>query len=366
MEVKRPDRILQVLQQNGYEAYYVGGCVRDMLLQRPIHDWDITTSALPEEVMACFEHCIPTGIQHGTVTVIEGGMQAEVTTYRTDGTYSDHRHPEQVRFVRNLQEDLARRDFTINAMAMDLEGNIVDIHGGKRDLEHRLIRCVGEPDRRFSEDALRMLRAIRFSAQLGFKIEERTMESIKQNAFRCDDLSMERVRDEMEKTLCSPSPGHLRLMAQVGALSRCAPTAESDCAWISRLPKIPVVRWAGLCRCWTNMRLSELRLSKRTVMEATEAARCDMPKDVFAWKCLVAEKGVEIAKIVAALSGSTERLDAIIASGDCLSLRQLAVTGADFPQLTGSALGAHLKFLLYHVLKYPSDNQKEILINLEQ
>lgn len=366
MMVSKPDEILRILQRNGYEAYYVGGCVRDTLLQRPNHDWDVTTSARPEEVMSCFEHCIPTGIQHGTVTVIENGIQAEVTTYRTDGTYSDSRHPEKVSFVRNLEEDLARRDFTINAMAMGEDGVIVDPYDGKKDLKEKCIRCVGDPDKRFQEDALRMLRAVRFSAQLGFKIESDTLKAIERNASRCNKLSAERVRDEMEKTLCSDSPGYLQLMAQLGLLERCDPTVESSCAWIGRLPKEPTVRWAALCRCWPQMKLEHLRLSKRITVDAATAASCETPVDLFGWKCLIAEHGAVIAGAVAALSGKTAEVEEILSSGHCLSLRQLAVTGADFPGLAGPALGAHLKFLLFHVLKNPDDNQKEILLKLKQ
>lgn len=366
MKFRKPDEILQILQNNGYEAYYVGGCVRDTLLQRQIHDWDITTSARPEEIMSCFEHCIPTGIRHGTVTVIENGVQAEVTTYRTDGTYSDSRHPEQVSFVRNLKEDLARRDFTINAMAMGGDGVVVDLYDGKKDLEQKSIRCVGDPDERFREDALRMLRAVRFSAQLGFEIESNTLKAIKRNASRCSNLSAERVREEMEKTLCSASPERLQLMARLGLLERCNPAIESSCAWIGQLPKDATLRWAALCRCWPEMKLEDLRLSKRITVDATIAAGCDTPIDEFGWKCLIAEHGAVIAGIVAALADKTELIEEVLSSGHCLSLQQLAVTGADFPALAGPALGAHLKFLLFHVLKNPDDNQKEILLKLRQ
>ena len=161
-----PNQILNVLSSAGYEAYYVGGCVRDTILGRPVHDWDVTTSALPEQVMACFDHCVPTGLKHGTVTVLLDGLSAEVTTFRTDGSYRDGRRPENVTFVRSLREDLARRDFTINAMAMDACGEITDLYGGREDLAQCVIRCVGDPEQRFREDALRMLRALRFSAQL--------------------------------------------------------------------------------------------------------------------------------------------------------------------------------------------------------
>ena len=168
----RPDLILKTLEDAGFAACFVGGCVRDTLLGRPVHDWDVTTSALPEEIMALFPRCIPTGIKHGTVTVLLNGESFEVTTFRRDGAYHDGRHPDGVVFVPNLTEDLARRDFTINAMAMHLDGSITDCFDGKADLKRGIIRCVGDPERRFREDALRMLRALRFSAQLGFQIED--------------------------------------------------------------------------------------------------------------------------------------------------------------------------------------------------
>lgn len=361
MNEGRPDEILKILQDNGHEAYYVGGCVRDTLLGRPVHDWDITTSALPEQIMGCFEHCIPTGIKHGTVTVIQNGHQAEVTTYRTDGSYCDGRHPEEVVFVRSLEEDLARRDFTINAMAMDLYGNVTDLYCGKEDIKNKTICCVGNPDKRFREDALRMLRAMRFASQLGFEIEEKTKEAIKQNAKLSEKLSAERVRDELEKTLCSEAPVWLDSMAEAGLLERCAPTAGNSCKWIKELPDNPTVRWAALCHTWPNMDLAVLRLSKKTTQDAMVAARCIRPDNELQWKMLLAEHGEVRSRIVASIYGEQGIVEKILQSGHCVSLRQLAVTGADFPALSGPELGAHLQRLLLHVLKHPEDNEKQKL-----
>ncbi len=198
-EVKQ---VLSTLTDAGHEAYVVGGCVRDILRGVAPHDWDITTSALPEETMDLFPHfAIPTGLKHGTVTVLSGSYPCEVTTYRADGDYSDHRRPDGVTFTRSLQEDLARRDFTVNAMAMDEGGSVVDPFGGQEDLSAGILRCVGEPARRFSEDALRILRALRFAATLEFSIEEKTKHAIFQ---RKDDLhyvAAERVREEVTKLL---------------------------------------------------------------------------------------------------------------------------------------------------------------------
>lgn len=195
--------VLQTLERAGHEAYIVGGCVRDILMGKPPHDWDVTTSALPEETMALFDHfAIPTGLRHGTVTVRSGETACEVTTFRTDGDYPDHRHPAAVTFTRSLLEDLQRRDLTVNAMAMDVHGTLHDPFGGQADIRRRVLRCVGEPERRFQEDALRILRTLRFSATLGFAIEADTHRSLRE---RRDDLryvAAERVREELTKLLC--------------------------------------------------------------------------------------------------------------------------------------------------------------------
>lgn len=203
-------RILRRLEAAGFEAYTVGGCVRDMLMGTAPHDWDVTTSALPEETMALFDHfAIPTGLRHGTVTVRSGGLACEVTTFRTDGDYTDHRHPAAVSFTRDLTEDLARRDLTVNAMAMDVRGTLYDPFRGQQDIQAKILRCVGQPDRRFSEDALRILRTLRFSATLGFAIEEDTHRALRQ---QCGDLryvAAERVREELTKLLCGQDAGRV-------------------------------------------------------------------------------------------------------------------------------------------------------------
>ena len=366
MSTQMPDKILNNLQDAGFEAYYVGGCVRDRLLGRPIHDWDITTSALPEQTMACFPHCIPTGIKHGTVTVVEGNIQAEVTTYRTDGSYADGRHPDQVVFVRSLREDLARRDFTINAMAMSVDGTVVDLYGGREDLNAGIIRCVGDPELRFREDALRMLRACRFSAQLDFDIEPATKAAMSRCAHLCAGLSVERIRDEIEKTLLSAHPERLSQMVSLGLLECCHPEENVDLEWLGSLPDEPVVRWAGLCRLWPKLDLMNLRLDKRTAHDAMEAGRCPVPSDRLGWKRLLAKQGVERTSIVASLWGCSEIIHEILLSGECVSLRQLAVKGSDLRHLKGAEVGAALNLLLDHVLRVPQDNEKEKLFKILQ
>ncbi|MBE6995797.1 MAG: HD domain-containing protein [Ruminococcaceae bacterium] len=202
--------ILSALEAAGYEAWCVGGCVRDSLLGREPEDWDVTTSALPEETMAVFApHAIPTGLQHGTVTVRSDHKNVEVTTYRVDGEYRDHRRPESVVFTRSLEEDLARRDFTINAMAENARGELRDPFGGAEDLRRGLLRCVGEPDRRFAEDALRILRGLRFAAVLGLEIETETAASIHRNRELLRQIAAERIQVELMKLLRGKDAGRI-------------------------------------------------------------------------------------------------------------------------------------------------------------
>lgn len=219
MKIELPEkvhRIITTLQEHGYEAYAVGGCVRDSILGRTPEDWDITTSATPLETKALFERTFDTGIEHGTITVLLEKEGFEVTTYRIDGEYEDSRHPKEVKFTRCLSEDLLRRDFTINAMAYNEEDGLVDIFGGLKDLEEKTIRCVGNAMERFSEDALRILRAIRFSAQLGFEIEEDTQNAIRQLAPNLEHISAERIQVEMIKLLISPHPEQILLAYELG------------------------------------------------------------------------------------------------------------------------------------------------------
>ena len=209
-------KIIDTLEANGYEAFAVGGCVRDTLLLRVPGDWDITTSAKPREVKALFPHTIDTGIQHGTVTVMMNHVAYEVTTYRIDGEYEDARHPKEVIFTANLIEDLKRRDFTINAMAYNETTGLVDAFDGVGDLERKVVRCVGNPRERFAEDALRMMRAVRFAAQLGFSIDEETKLAIKELAPTLAKVSKERIAVELVKILVSDHPEEIRTAYELG------------------------------------------------------------------------------------------------------------------------------------------------------
>ena len=227
--------IIDELSKAGFEAYAVGGCVRDSILGREPNDWDITTSAKPEDIKKIFHRTIDTGIQHGTVTVLIKGNGYEVTTYRIDGEYTDHRRPDEVTFTSDLSEDLLRRDFTINAMAYSNENGLVDLYGGVDDLEKGIIRCVGNPDDRFDEDALRIMRAVRFSAQLNYSIEKKTMEAITELADTLTKISAERIQTELVKLLLSDHPEKLITAYELGItkvilpeFDRCMSTPQNN------------------------------------------------------------------------------------------------------------------------------------------
>lgn len=265
MKIRLPEEvkfIIGSLTARGYEAYAVGGSVRDSLLSRTPGDWDVTTSALPSEVKSVFRHTIDTGIAHGTVTVRLHGQSFEVTTYRIDGDYADSRHPDSVTFTRALKEDLLRRDFTINAMAYNDEDGLIDLFGGQADLRDGLIRAVGDPAARFTEDALRIMRCVRFSAQLGFSIETETYRAAKALADTVRKVSRERVREELLKILMSAHPEAVATLQEIGVLQDIFPAfsdmsarrlppddrtaAEHTAALMKSLPEDRILRLAAL------------------------------------------------------------------------------------------------------------------------
>lgn len=230
MVLKIPEKaefIINKLEHAGFEAYAVGGCVRDSILGRTPDDWDITTSAKPEQVKALFRRTVDTGLQHGTVTVLIEKEGFEVTTYRVDGEYEDGRHPKEVTFTASLEEDLKRRDFTINAMAYNPSSGLVDLFGGLEDIERKIIRCVGDPMERFTEDALRIMRAVRFSAQLGFRIEEKTKAGLSVIAPNLRNVSAERIQVELVKLLTSPHPDYLRTAWETGITKEFLPEFDA-------------------------------------------------------------------------------------------------------------------------------------------
>lgn len=253
----------ETLWAAGEAACPVGGCVRDSLLGRTPGDWDVATSARPEVVQGLFARTVPTGLRHGTVTVLLDGMYLEVTAFRREEGYSDGRRPDRVVFGVGLTEDLARRDFTINAMALLPDGTVADPFGGEADLAARLIRCVGDPERRFREDALRMLRAVRFAAQLGFAIEEETAAALRREAAGLEQVSGERVRVELEKTLLSPRPELCALPVELGMLTRFgSPARQVDLTGLSTLPATPEERWRGFCQK-TGLDITALPVERR-------------------------------------------------------------------------------------------------------
>ncbi len=210
VKIEMPDyakKAVKVLNDNGFEAFVVGGCVRDGIMKKNANDWDMTTSAEPQQTLDAFKdyRTVPTGIKHGTVTVLIDSHPLEITTYRVDGEYTDNRRPDSVKFTRDIENDLSRRDFTVNAMAYNEQDGLVDLFGGSEDIENKIIRCVGNPDKRFREDALRIMRAIRFASTLGFEIEEKTAESIRKNRHLLKNISSERIRTELEKLLLGDS-----------------------------------------------------------------------------------------------------------------------------------------------------------------
>ena len=276
--------LLDTLHAAGYAAYAVGGCVRDSLLGRTAHDWDLCTSALPQQVMELFgaKQCIPTGLQHGTVTIKYGGQLYETTTFRTEGSYTDGRHPDEVQFVPDVREDLARRDFTINAMAYNAAEGLVDPFDGQKDLQNGLLRAVGEPQQRFTEDALRILRLYRFAARFGFALDAATARAARQLAPHLDCISAERIQEELAKLLAAPQPGAYLEPAVLAVvlpeltpekLTAAKPVVDACPAGEENLP----VRWAALLGALgeadTRRVLKRLRCSNACIEETAVLVR---------------------------------------------------------------------------------------------
>ena len=379
-------QILFTLQGHGYPAYLVGGCVRDLLMEKRPHDWDICTAALPEQVQALFPVTRPTGLKHGTVTVVIGSRQVEVTTFRTEGAYADHRHPDRVSFVGELTEDLSRRDFTMNAIAVSSDGLLADPFGGVEDIRARRIRCVGDPEKRFEEDALRMLRALRFSAKLGFTIEIGTLLAIQAKAPLAAALAAERVREELEKLLLSDAPETIAAVMDLGLIDsflRDRPGQPTFWRRLRRLPRKALYRWAGLaialqrlgCVASAEGFLHSLKLDNRSIRCCAAAERLlrePLPETPYQWKRALRRWDVTSVSCAACVSDalyggqSMKALRAVLRSGECFSLRHLAVTGDDLLPLglRGRAVGEMLNFLLDYVMEYPENNDRDLLLSL--
>ncbi len=435
MQITLPEKvktIIQTLEDGGYEAYAVGGCVRDSLLHRTPEDWDITTAAKPEDIKRFFRRTIDTGIQHGTVTVMLGNDGFEVTTYRIDGDYEDSRHPKEVTFTSNLLEDLKRRDFTINAMAYNDTKGLIDAFDGMEDLEKKIIRAVGDPNERFEEDALRILRAIRFSAQLGYTIEEKTLNAIKKLAFTLERISAERIRVELVKLLISPNPDLLRTAYDTGVTKVILP--EFDCMMkmpqnnphhmytvgehtirtIAAIEPDKVLRLTMLFHdigkpstmteddkqiyhFYGHERASEemtvkimrqltfdnetIRKVRKLVLYHDNKPRLtaagvrkaihEIGEDVFPLLFPVkradifAQSDYKRQEKVQYVDDLESMYQSIMAAGDCLSLKELAVSGKDLISMgmkPGKEIGETLHRLLYDVLECPEHNTKEYLL----
>ena len=379
-------QILFTLQARGHLAYLVGGCVRDVIMEITPQDWDICTSALPEEVLELVPGSMPTGIRHGTVTVIIGSKSSEVTTFRTEGDYRDHRRPDSVTFVSDLITDLSRRDFTMNAIALSADGMIADPFDGVNDIAKRTIRCVGEPKLRFTEDALRMFRALRFSARLGFTIEYDTMQAIEECAPLAAELAPERVRDEIEKILLTTRPETMSAAISFGLMKKYISGAgwkTPNFADIADMPRKALTRWVAFAIMLRKYGyipsardfLMQLRLDGRTIRCCADAEVLlsqEPPRDDLGWKKMLNRYGVDTVtcavQTYAVIYGidREKELKNILKSGECFSLKHLAVTGDDLLALglKGPELGEMLKFLLEYVMEYPDNNKREILLEL--
>ena len=399
--------LLDALHAAGYAAYAVGGCVRDSLLGRTAHDWDLCTSALPQQVMELFgaEQCIPTGLQHGTVTIKYGGQLYETTTFRTEGSYTDGRHPDAVQFVPDVREDLARRDFTINAMAYNEAEGLVDPFGGQKDLQNGLLRAVGEPQQRFTEDALRILRLYRFAARFGFALDAATARAARQLAPHLDCISAERIQEELTKLLAAPQPGAYlepAVLAVVlpeltpAALEAAKPVLDACPAGEENLP----VRWAALLRSLgesaTRRVLKRLRCSNACIEETAVLVRETAGESVcrsFSEEKASAHPGdIHIRQLLGRYGLCTvERLYALCAAlhpqnapdcalaaqrarqleadGVCCRVSQLAVNGRDLMAAgipAGPALRRVLEALLDGVIRAEYPNEKPALLAAAQ
>ena len=378
--------VIGKIRDAGYEAFAVGGCVRDTLLGRTPEDWDVTTSARPEAVKAIFERTVDTGLQHGTVTVLKNRKGYEVTTYRIDGEYHDGRHPDSVEFTPNLLEDLKRRDFTINAMAYSHETGIVDEFGGMEDLKAGIVRCVGRPEDRFTEDALRLLRALRFSAQLGFEIEESTYAAIKTIAPNLAKVSKERVQAELTKLLLSAHPERILLLKETGLSVQIVPGFDAVFApalfsELSRLPAEKSLRWAGFLLCQSTKQaeavLKGLKMDNETIGNVSrmiEGAKETLPLEKPAVRRAMSrytpyqlEGALKLKELMGSPdAGEIRRLrEEIIRDGDCVSLKDLAVKGRDLLEAgveRGPMVGEILNHLFDLVLLYPEKNDRELLL----
>lgn len=399
------ERVLASLQRAGHEAFVVGGCVRDSLMGKRPADWDVCTSALPEETTACFgeKETIPTGVKHGTVTVLTDGHPVEVTTYRIDGDYLDGRHPSEVAFTRSLEEDLRRRDFTMNAIAYSPSAGPVDVCGGREDIGARLIRCVGDPQKRFEEDALRILRALRFKAVLGFMLDGETARAVRSCRALLEHISKERIQSELSKLVMGDHADSV-LKSYGEVLQVCVPEFRDVIKGVSVeiLPRELTVRLAVLFRGGTKGALRALKYDNHTVKQASAIARLldqrpEPPAERAELLRLLRDEGRETVELyfaaadaigsgagevsgrnaasagasapsassasAASVKGASRgpaslRLQQLLAEDPCYRLDQLAVSGGDLIQM-GMKPGPEIGRLLKEMLELVIDGKLE-------
>lgn len=410
MKIEMPSEvkfIISELESHEYEAFAVGGCIRDSLLGRTPNDWDITTSAKPEEVKEIFHRTVDTGIKHGTVTVLIGKKSFEITTYRVDGAYTDGRHPESVRYSKYLKEDLRRRDFTINAFAYNDEVGLRDEFYGFRDMEWKIIRAVGNAEDRFSEDALRMMRAIRFAAQLGFNIELNTYNAIIKLAPNIKKVSAERIQVELTKTLMSDHPEVTIEYAKTGLFVEILPvlydtlsgiSAQKTLELLKYVPRMVIMRYAALLRYRTPEEardvLRKLKLDNFTINTVTKLVEYQndindvIEENDISVREAIHKYGTDLLELMFVFAEADRRMkreytgfnsrgrnvhlktikklyDEILERGDCVDLKGLAVNGSDLMELgiVGEQIGETLNWLLHIVMENPALNNKNTLIS---
>ena len=363
------------LGRAGHGAYPVGGGVRDLLLGRVPQDWDVTTSARPEEILALFPGSVLTGGVHGTVTVPTPGGPIEVTPFRAEGSYSDGRHPDAVSFGVSLEEDLARRDFTVNALALAPDGRVIDPFGGLADLDAGVLRCVGDPARRFGEDRLRMFRALRLAAQLGFALHP-TVEAALASAPSPANLAAERVGAEVDKALLSPRPGWVGEMLRYRLLAPWLGPTQADTAPLAALPARPLERWAGLAGLLDDGELPGKLRRPGAVAHPVRAGlallRAGLPDTPASWRRALAAQGEDSCRAAASMAlalgdgGPEETLAYTLAARPPLTVKDLALSGGELAALglSGREIGAAQARLLSHVLDRPEDNRREALLDL--
>lgn len=366
--------VIHGLESHGYSVYLVGGCVRDSLLGLEPSDYDFTTNALPEEIIRCFEHTVATGIRHGTVTVVMDHIPFEVTTYRTETNYTDHRHPSRICFVNNITEDLARRDFTINAMAYHPKTGLIDPFGGKDDCENGILRTVGVPQQRFCEDALRILRLFRFACRFGFTIEKATRTAAERLASTLRNISVERVADELFRIIGADFFEPLETFISHAGLSFLGIHTSSGLSGLCDLPNEKAIRFYAFCEsCRIHpVKFAEHLKCDRALCHTLQNLGEILPvlsSDRIELKRLLSRYPTEDVRRAFILKRSdASQLDDILAKAEPCHIRDLAIDGNDLISigLNGKEIGNVLACLLDQVIEKPSLNHREKLLKISR